>query len=307
LPAGGATVARPFTFLATGTCGGVISPTLQLQDGPRNLGTVGFSLPLGVLIVSFTQSFDSVTTPALPLSWTSSPPAIWGTTTAQRDTPPNSAFAPDVSSVSDYQLISPIIPINSASARLTFRHYYRTESGFDGGVLEISINGGPFTDILTAGGAFVSGAYNDTISTRYSNPLGGRAAWSGDSSGFVTTTVALPAAAAGGNIQIRWRLGNDSSVSATGWYVDTVSISTGYSCCTGAPQPSLTAMRYDKANHTFRFNVTGGTGYSYAVLGSTNLFDPSSWIPLGTNTSPFTFIDSNSPAFPQRFYRARYP
>jgi hypothetical protein len=32
----------------------------------------------------------------------------------------------------------------------------------------------------------------------------------------------------------------------------------------------------------------------------------SGWMPLQTNVSPFTFIDTNAAAFPARFYRAQY-
>ena len=64
-------------------------------------------------------------------------------------------------------------------------------------------------------------------------------------------------------------------------------------------------MRYN-TNHQFQFTVNGGTGYAYAVLSSTNVVTPlSNWSPLITNTAPFTFIDSNSPALPRRFYRAQ--
>jgi hypothetical protein len=90
--------------------------------------------------------------------------------------------------------------------------------------------------------------------------------------------------------------------------VDTISSSSislvTYACCTGAPSPSLSAPRYNDTNHTFQANVAGGTGYSYAVLASTNL---SNWVVLTTNTSPFTLIDSNAATFPRRFYRTRYP
>src|SRR5262249_44407405 len=47
LTAGGATVSQPFSFTATGTCGGTVTATLQLQDGALNLGTVTFPIPLG--------------------------------------------------------------------------------------------------------------------------------------------------------------------------------------------------------------------------------------------------------------------
>jgi hypothetical protein len=95
---------------------------------------------------------------------------------------------------------------------LTFRQNYSLTAsvtnsglGYDGGVLEIKIGGGSFQDILAAGGAFVSGGYNATLSSDYANPLAGRQAWSGNSSGFQTSTVNLPASAAGQTMQLRWR------------------------------------------------------------------------------------------------------
>src|SRR5438876_5903301 len=47
-------------------------------------------------------------------------------------------------------------------------------------------------------------------SSNFGNPLGGRKAWSGNSGGFLTTLVNLPAAAAGQTIQLRWRCGTDN-------------------------------------------------------------------------------------------------
>lgn len=303
LAAGGAVVNRAFSFMASGSCGGTITPTLQLQDGPKNLGLATFSFTLGKPILAAAQNFDALTPPALPGAWSASPSGAWVTTSLQSDTQPNSAFASDPAAVSDQQLISPVFPVNSANALLNFRHFYDTEDGFDGGVLEISINGGGFTDIITAGGTFITGDYNGSISTSYGNPLAGRDAWTGSSAGFVTTTVALPQAAAGGTVQFRWRLGSDSSFSGTGWYVDTMTLSVGYACCTGAPPVTLIAPKYNPSKQ-FQFSVIGGTGYSYAIVAASNLSLPI-WVPLITNTAPFSFTDLNSVAFPSRFYRAR--
>ncbi len=243
--ASGDSAARSFSFTAGGACGGTLNPVLQLQDGTRDLGTVSYlmgegavSFALGIPNPSlfFSEAFDDVAAPALPGGWTTSSEAGWVTTTAQRETLPNSAFALDPSWVSDHQLTSPAISVQSANSQLTFRHYYAMEFTYDGGVLEISINGGAFTDIMTAGGSFVSGAYSGTISSSYGNPLGGRLAWTGSSGGFISTIIALPTAAAGANIQLRWRLGSDSSMMGTGWYLDTVSlVQDGYTCCTGEP------------------------------------------------------------------------
>jgi hypothetical protein len=207
--ASGGTVSQPFTFTANGTCGGSITATLQLQDGLSDLGTISFTIPLGqISALIFTQDFDAVTAPALPAGWTTSTTALqsnWVTSTTAADTAPNAAYSPDAGTNSVNELVSPAIAINTSAAKLTFRHNYSLAPTNDGGVLEIKIGSGSYTDIVAAGGSFVSGGYNTTLISTNSNPLGGRSAWSGNSGGFTTTVVNLPATAAGQNVQLRWR------------------------------------------------------------------------------------------------------
>ena len=241
---GGASVTRPFTFTASGTCGGTINPTLQLQDGTNNLGVISFSLNVGTPSLLFSESFDSVGPPALPANWATSASgaqSAWITTTTSRDSLPNAAFSPDSAAAGINELDSPVLVMPSAQAQLAFRHSYDFEGpssgnlGYDGGVQEIQINNGGFMDILAAGGSFAGGGYNRTLSTSFGNALGGRQAWSGNSGGFITTIVNLPAAAAGQSVQFRWRASSDSSVSAGGWYVDTVTITAAICCSQTAP------------------------------------------------------------------------
>jgi hypothetical protein len=170
----GATACRSFTFTASGACGGSIRPNLQLQDGSTNFGTVSYnSFPLGTLSTSFNQNFDGVTAPALPSGWTAdqgtnaggSP--LWTTSSTGTPSPPassapNSAFTPTPGTVLDNRLISPVFSYSTGS-RLTFRHNFDIEqqsatAAYDAGVLEMSVNGGAWTDIVTAGGTFVTGA-----------------------------------------------------------------------------------------------------------------------------------------------------
>lgn len=61
------------------------------------------------------------------------------------------------------------------------------------------------------------------------------------------------------------------------------------------------------ADNQFQFTVTGSTGSNYVVQVATNLAPPTAWVSIFTNTSPFTFVDSNANSFPQRFYRAYAP
>jgi PKD repeat protein len=243
---GGDAVSRPFTFTANGSCGATINPVLQLQDGTNNLGVVSFSLGLGVSSLLFGENFDSVSPPALPGTWATSATGAqspWVTTTASSDSAPDAVFSPDPAATGINELDSPVIVVPSMQAQLSFRHSYSFEGsstsgvGFDGGVLEIQINNGGFVDILSAGGSFAAGGYHHTISPQFGNALAGRQAWSGNSGGFITTVVNLPAAVAGQSVQLRWRAGSDSSVSSGGWYVDTVTI-TAAVCCSQTAPPS---------------------------------------------------------------------
>ncbi len=305
---GGAAVTRAFTFMATGACGGNVIAKLQLADGPNALGTVSATFPLGIPNTSLSQNFDSVTPPALPAGWTvswSGAGAPWVSTSATSDTSSNSAFAPDPANISDNSLTSPTFVINNTTATLTFRHNYNSEPTYDGGVLEISIGGGAFTDILTAGGSFVANGYTQTISSSYGNPLAGRQAWSGNSGGFVTTTVNLPASAAGQTVQFRWRFGSDNGVSATGWYVDTISVNDGYACCTGVAQPVFNSIIRSNNNVFLTWLATPGVSYRLQYntnLATTNWTDVSGDVAAATAITNKTDVNGTNAA---RFYRVR--
>jgi hypothetical protein len=243
--AGGPAVCRNFTFTVTGTCGGTVTATIAFQDGATSLGNVTYTFTLGVQAVAFMENFDGVTAPALPAGWvtaftngdgdcTVGGPLCtlgsnWVTQASGADTAPNSAFHNDPSCVTNSTLDTPSFNVTSAS-QLTFRNNFNTESTFDGAVLEISINGGAFTDIVTAGGSFVTGGYNGTISTTFLSPIAGRQAWTGSSGGYITTTANLPASANGQPVKLRFRMASDCSVSATGWTIDTIKVTSAFVC-----------------------------------------------------------------------------
>ena len=67
------------------------------------------------------------------------------------------------------------------------------------------------------------------------------------------------------------------------------------------PSPILSAPVYG-ANGVYQFYVGGAGGSNYVIACSTNLID---WLPLETNTSPFTFTDTNAVNLPLQFYRAQ--
>lgn len=286
LSTNGNVVTLPFTFTASGVCGGTVSATLALTSGATNLGSVIFTLPLGAFGPIWTENFDSVTAPALPSGWSSTGgggQSAWVTATTQRDTLPNAAYSTDATSTGSNQLVSATVALPLGASQLTFKHRYELESGFDGGVLEIKIGAGSFTDILTAGGSFAGGGYNSSLGS--GNALGARSAWSGTNATFTSVVANLPAAAAGQGVQFRWRCGTDSSVGRAGWWVDSVSV-LGSVCCMGATVPTIQTPPQN-------LNVIGGASanFSVAATGSGPLayqwYFNSNGIPGATATNYF--------------------
>jgi uncharacterized repeat protein (TIGR01451 family) len=249
LVGGGVAVSRSFIFIPSGTCGATISPTLHLEDGVSKMADVVFSFPLGAPLLAFNQSFDSVSAPALPVGWSrsvSGSVSNWITTASFRYSAPNAVSVVGSISPGVSDLVSPSVSITTTSAQLSFFNSYVTETTnsstpFDGGMLEIKIGSGSFTDILAAGGSFVSGGYTGTLVADTGNPLPGRQVWGGTSGGFLATVINLPAAAAGQNIQLKWRLATDieNGAGATFWYLDNIAIADGRTCCTPVASADL--------------------------------------------------------------------
>jgi uncharacterized repeat protein (TIGR01451 family) len=253
LNSGGAAVSRSFTFTANGVCGTALNATFFLSDGAANLGALSIPFPLGQPLIVLTQNFDAVTAPALPSDWTtmaSNGVSSWVSSTNARASSPNAMFADEPPTLGAEDLLSPLVPIVTTNAQLTFRNNFNTEAdpidgtlAYDGGLLEIQIGTNDFADILDAGGTFASGGYSRTISTETNtdNPFKGRKVWGGNSGGFITTVVNLPASAAGQTIQLRWRFALDSGnfYGGMGWYIDDVAIKDGGTCCTSSADLAL--------------------------------------------------------------------
>ena len=138
-------------------------------------------------------------------------------------------------------MVSPAFTVSSPNAKLSFRNWYELETTFlrnrlyDGSVLEIRLGSGEWADIIAAGGRFESGGYDGLLDSCCQNPLGGRLGWSGRSgieqtSEFVTTTVRLPASAAGQTTQLRWRVGTDIGGFREGQYIDDLVVTDGFTC-----------------------------------------------------------------------------
>ena len=302
LTAGGPAVSKQFSFVASGICGSNITLTLSLQDGATNLGTATYTMRLGVLTSSplFSEAFDGVSAPALPSGWTisfSGVESAWVTSTTTPNSSPNEASAPDVANVGDTELISPAMIVPAGGGQLTFRNLFNMEAGadgstgYDGMVLEISVNGGAFTDITSGGGAFIAGGYTRTISTGFSSPIAGRSAWSGLSAGttsapaYITSTINLPPAAAGQSVRLKWRAATDNSAIAAGIagvQIDNVSVTGLTSTCATSQAPQI-------INGPPPSPVVVGTPYNFSFVASgspTPTFSVSGILPPGLSLVP---------------------
>ena len=152
---------------------------------------------------------------------------------------------PDTFTTSDQSLVSPAMSVAPAGVfSFTIRHRYFFEfvtspavTNFDGGVIEISNNGGSsWVDVGAAAG------YNGTLAAGGTNVLAGRQAFVQISSGypaFVTTTVNLGTSFAGQSVQVRFRIGGDLSGDDPGWDIDDIV----FNNVTNAPFVSLVPDR----------------------------------------------------------------
>lgn len=229
-----------YTLTATNNTGSTLSNVVISDDLPENTiwvsggslngNTVSFP---GVSLannathtVSFTVQVDDNLNGAVPDfvdnmeggagNWNTanSGDSFWSLQNGTANSGSTAWFAEDVGTTSVADLVVATEKGLTNSSVLTFAHNYNTEATWDGGVVEISTdNGNSWTDL---GNDMTANGYNSTINNS-------RPAFSGNSGGFVETTVNL-AAYAGKNALIRFQMNCDVTVAGQGWFVDDVSI-----------------------------------------------------------------------------------
>ncbi len=159
----------------------------------------------------------------------------WSTATSHGGT--HSWHAGGEGLISDRVLTSPTVRAG-ASTVLSFWHTFRFESCFDGGVLDISVDGGPWTYVSSA--AFLSGGYTGTLFYN-GNPLGGLKGWCEGTVGAMTQVRVDLSSWAGHDVQVRWHMGEDGSVALEGWSIDDVAFENTVVenvCRTAPPAPT---------------------------------------------------------------------
>lgn len=245
----------------TPTVTGNFSFTIQALGQSGCSGTQAYNVVIASSAAMCVQQFDEVGAPSLPQGWTSGSNgslANWVTSTSNPQTPMNSAFVAGSATVGNSEIKTPAYAVASTGGQMRFNVAFNFEDegsgspiGHDGMVLEISINGGPFEDILSAGGSFVTGGYNKTISSAFGSPIGGRPAWSGLSGGtsvapaYVTVTVNLPVWARGQLVRMKWVVATDEGLTAPGDSGARLDSIVGTECATTSGRVSLSGRILD--------------------------------------------------------------
>ncbi|MFO0555034.1 MAG: M36 family metallopeptidase [Polyangiaceae bacterium] len=210
----------------------VTNVSLEL-DAPNTCAPVlqaSLQAPLDSDVAVASSSIDNVEAPTSSLVTSGAgADAIW---TRVLTTPLDHAWlGADVPYRSDTALETPDLAVSSSKPLvLSFSHHHQFEfdaqmgSNFDGGVIEVTTDGGATWEDLSTYGAV---PYNGTIYNGSNNPLtlqpafvAQNASWPDDNA----VSITLGTVFAGKTIRLRFRLGTDDFVGATGWAIDDLAL-----------------------------------------------------------------------------------
>jgi len=191
---------------------------------------------------------------------------------------------PDNDATSDASLVTPAIQVGSgADFTFSFDHFFAFEPTvaqdattgeneyYDGGVLEISVDGGAWEDVFDEGATVVSGSgYNG----RLVDP--DRAAFVDEASQgtqMLHESLSFGASLAGHSVQLRFRQLTDVGTGAFGWMIDNVAVSGAVSPFLGIVADDHSYLDSTVANPlTASLTVASGSTH---VLGDTITLDAS--------------------------------
>jgi|GEM_PF-1717134 len=137
-------------------------------------------------------------------------------------------YGVDIAQSGDQRLESPTLEVGSDPFTVSLVHRFSFETSqntfWDGGVIEISTNGG---STWNDAADFIDGGYPGTLTDNPANPLANRPAFVGASDGYPgTTTLNLDFGTelAGESVKLRFRLGTDGAAGDFGWEIDDIDV-----------------------------------------------------------------------------------
>ena len=136
----------------------------------------------------------------------------------------------DYASGESSALVSPPLYLSSCNVgetvHMNVRHWFQLEGNIinaDGGIVQVSADGGPWTTIAPIEGAL----YTDMPLTTGFQPPDGEVGFSGnstDSEEWVDSVLDLSAFAGTSTVQLRFVFGSDTVAEHAGWFIDDVSL-----------------------------------------------------------------------------------
>jgi hypothetical protein len=246
---------------------GCITPTAtQPTSTPTRTRTPTATPTTCPLTQIFYEGFESGTlgpfTSTVIISSTTTPVPTpgWAASTATPRTGSYAAFAPGSDRITDQRLEladAILLPTDVSSATLTFWHNFDLSNSIDGGVLEVSTDGG--ITWADADQNIIVGGYNSTFVSFLCSPLppfpAGKRFWSRTSNGYQQVVVNL-LPYAGTDFKFRFRLGTDCSVSRNGWSVDDIAVNIAGGCITPTPTRTATGTRTSTSTPVSTSSIT---------------------------------------------------
>ena len=168
----------------------------------------------------------------------------------------------DYSVFEDSSLQSPVFDLTALTNDpfLQFQHIYQIDFS-DESWVEVSLDGGPFFKLGSSGDPGSLNWYNDTFGNWWDGNSGSTGQW--------RTARHLLTGAAGGTVQIRWRLVGGSFVNEDGVGVDNVEIFEAPFGTGQPPQPGLATLDVNAAQDVLGFPVSAVVpGPYFAVVTS---------------------------------------
>ncbi|NMB76548.1 MAG: hypothetical protein GYA21_15625 [Myxococcales bacterium] len=226
----------------------------------------------------------------------------WAKANTSYHSPSRAWFCSDPGTKSEKFLMTPAFSIGG-NTQMSFWHRMESEANYDGGVLEISVNGGAFQDL---GSVITQGGYNDTVDPSTDSTLVGRPVWAGT---VAWQEVRADLSSFGpASVVIRFRFASDSYVAGSGWWIDDFSIDTrSASCqqqsCNQAPVVNAGADQNVQSGTQVRLSGNasdpGGlpltitwsqTAGPVVTLSDTHSLSPTFTAPAVSNSATLTFL-----------------
>ena len=203
----------------------VVSFPVTLNAGQTQTYAFTVTANIGSYFATTTSINEPVAGATIPAGWAATlaqGPTNWVSSATTSHSAPNALFGADnATAITDFRVSSTTqVPLGATPATFSFWHSYNTETSWDGGVVEISVNNGTtWTDLGTY---MTVNGYPGAVGT--GNPVAGRAAFTGNSGGWLQTKLRL--LPTGQNALFRFRMTSDDNTAATGtnvgWYVDDI-------------------------------------------------------------------------------------